>query len=47
MDEIEHNAKIVDQGCFEEMIDSMIEMEGGREAFDLRYKKYQQVIELI
>ena len=47
MEEIDNHSKVIDQGCFEDMIDSIIEMEGGREAFNLRFKKYQQEIELL
>ncbi|KKN08679.1 hypothetical protein LCGC14_1054160, partial [marine sediment metagenome] len=41
MDEIDNHGIISEQGCFEDMRDELIDMEGGREAIRIRFEKYK------
>jgi len=42
LDERDHKCIIERQGCFEELIPTILQMEGGPEAFKLRYQKYEK-----
>ncbi len=42
MGESYHKCLIERQGCFEELIPTILQMEGGPEAFRLRYQKYEK-----
>ena len=41
MDEIDNHGVISKQGCFEDMKDELINMEGGPEAIRIRFEKYK------
>jgi len=42
MEERDHKCIIETQGCFEELTPTILLMEGGPEAFKLRYQKYEK-----
>ncbi|WP_457918947.1 PHP domain-containing protein [Candidatus Lokiarchaeum ossiferum] len=42
LEEREHKSNIVKQGCFEDMIDNIIDMEGGPDAIKTRFAKYKE-----
>ncbi len=44
LDEIDLKCVIERQGCFEELIPTILLMEGGPEAFKLRYQKYEKAL---
>jgi len=44
-DEKDKKSVIEKRGCFEEMIDVILQMEGGPEAFRLRYEKYSEKLD--